>query len=182
MEFFCSAETLELITASMQEDFPGKEGTGECVGQDFLLAAINADGHTVTIQDLSNGRNRSISESDRDRIPTVGSGCSNSSSSSTGRANITTALTWGVFPNKEIKQPTVFDLDAFEVWSKEAFKLWVDSWAGLYDDESESSGLLYDIHDTYYLVAMIDNDYVGGSAGRGATDVEGSSTLLDFLR
>jgi len=181
LEFFCSAETLELITAAMQEDFPGKEGTGECVGQDFLLAAINADGHTVTIQDLSNGRNRSISESDRDRIP-LGSGCSNSSSSSTGRTNITTALTWGVFPNKEIKQPTVFDLDAFEVWSKEAFKLWVDSWAGLYDDESESSGLLYDIHDTYYLVAMIDNDYVGGSADRGATAVEGSSTLLDFLR
>ena len=30
-----------------------------------------------------------------------------------------TALTWGVFPNKEILQPTIFDHDTFIVWSKE---------------------------------------------------------------
>ena len=30
----------------------------------------------------------------------------------------------------------------------------------MYDDESESSELIYGIHDTYYLVAIVDNDFV----------------------
>jgi methylenetetrahydrofolate reductase (NADPH) len=77
-----------------------------------------------------------------------------------GHSSATTALTWGVFPDKEIKQPTVFDESAFEVWSKEAFQLWVSAWASLYDDESESAALLYDMHDSYYLVAIVDNDYI----------------------
>ena len=60
----------------------------------------------------------------------------------------------------EIIQPTVFDVSAFNVWSKEAFQLWTDSWASLYDDESPSSELIYNIFDTYYLVAVVDNDFV----------------------
>jgi methylenetetrahydrofolate reductase (NADPH) len=71
-----------------------------------------------------------------------------------------TALTWGVFPNKEIIQPTVFDSDTFIVWSEEAFQLWQTGWTDLYDDETESSALLYDMHDKYFLVAIIDNDYI----------------------
>ena len=43
-----------------------------------------------------------------------------------------TALTWGVFPNKEILQPTIFDSDTFVVWSEEAFQLWTSAWASLY--------------------------------------------------
>ncbi len=70
-----------------------------------------------------------------------------------------TALTWGVFPNKEILQPTVFDSETFVVWSEEAFELWTQAWATLYDDETESCSLIYDIHDTYYLVAIIDDEY-----------------------
>lgn len=70
------------------------------------------------------------------------------------------ALTWGVFPNREILQPTIFDPESFIVWSKEAFLLWKEGWASLYDDETRSSELLHNIHDTYYLVAIIDNDYI----------------------
>jgi methylenetetrahydrofolate reductase (NADPH) len=70
------------------------------------------------------------------------------------------ALTWGVFPNKEILQPTIFDRETFVVWSQEAFQLWLESWASLYDDETESSSLLYHINETYYLVALVDNDFI----------------------
>ena len=56
-----------------------------------------------------------------------------------------TALTWGVFPNKEILQPTIFDPNTFLVWSQEAFELWTNAWAALYDDETDSCGLLYDV-------------------------------------
>lgn len=83
-----------------------------------------------------------------------------------------TALTWGVFPNKEILQPTVFDSDTFVVWSEEAFELWTQAWATLYDDETESCSLIYDIHDTYYLVAIIDDEY---------TDCELFTTIVEEM-
>jgi methylenetetrahydrofolate reductase (NADPH) len=70
------------------------------------------------------------------------------------------ALTWGVFPDKEILQPTIFDPDTFVVWSKEAFQLWVEAWAVLYEDETDSAELIHNIHDTYLLVAIIDNDFI----------------------
>ena len=56
-----------------------------------------------------------------------------------------TALTWGVFPDKEILQPTVFDPNTFVVWSKEAFQLWLEAWAVLYDDETESAALIHEV-------------------------------------
>jgi len=70
-----------------------------------------------------------------------------------------TALTWGVFPNREILQPTIFDPDTFLVWAEEAFSLWSTMWLSLYDFGSESYELIERIRDTYYLVAIIDNDY-----------------------
>jgi methylenetetrahydrofolate reductase (NADPH) len=70
-----------------------------------------------------------------------------------------TALTWGVFPNREILQPTIFDPDTFLVWAEEAFSLWSTMWLSLYDFGSESYELIENIKDTYYLVAIIDNDY-----------------------
>jgi hypothetical protein len=94
-------------------------------------------------------------------------------------SSATVALTWGVFPHKEVKQPTVFDMQAFVAWSKEAFQLWIDAWATLYDEESESCNLMYDIHDTYYLVAIVDNDFVGSD--KDNTGGKGSTHLLSFF-
>ena len=51
----------------------------------------------------------------------------------------------------------------FKVWKGEAFRLWVDLWASLYDDESRSAELLHDMHDSYYLVAVVDNDFINGN-------------------
>ena len=39
------------------------------------------------------------------------------------------AVTWGVFPNKEIIQPTIVDVDSFMAWKDEAFALWTSQWA-----------------------------------------------------
>lgn len=71
-----------------------------------------------------------------------------------------TAITWAAFPNREIIQPTVFDPSTYPVWSQEAFQLWIAMWASLYDEESRSCELIHEIHDDYFLVAMVDNDYV----------------------
>jgi len=80
-----------------------------------------------------------------------------------GSGSGVTALTWGIFPDKEVLQPTIFDPNTFVVWSQEAFQLWLDVWASLYDDETESSALIYSIHDTYLLVAMVDNNFTSPS-------------------
>lgn len=80
-----------------------------------------------------------------------------------------TALTWGVFPNQQILQPTIFDPDVFfSVWSEEAFSLWTTMWLTLYDFESESYELLETIRDTYFLCAIIDNDFVNGATSQAA--------------
>ena len=73
-----------------------------------------------------------------------------------------TALTWGVFPNREILQPTIFDPSAFLVWAEEAFALWTSMWLNLYDCDSESYELIESIRDTYYLCAVVDNDFMSG--------------------
>jgi len=72
------------------------------------------------------------------------------------------AVTWGVFPNREIVQPTVVDQDSFVVWKDEAFALWLSQWLPLYEEGSPSHDLIHQVHDTYYLVNMVDNDYVRG--------------------
>lgn len=72
------------------------------------------------------------------------------------------AVTWGVFPNREIVQPTVVDVDSFHVWKDEAFALWRSQWQPLYAEGSESWELIQEIHDSYYLVNMVDNDFVQG--------------------
>lgn len=79
-----------------------------------------------------------------------------------------TALTWGVFPNREILQPTIFDPAIFLVWAREAFSLWTSLWQNLYDVESDSYELIESVRDTYYLVAIIDNDFVSATDGLGS--------------
>ncbi|TMW63252.1 hypothetical protein Poli38472_002193 [Pythium oligandrum] len=73
------------------------------------------------------------------------------------------AVTWGVFPNKEILQPTIVDSTSFVAWKDEAFSLWLKLWASLYDDDSTASELLHEIHDSYFLVSIVDNDFVNGN-------------------
>lgn len=65
-----------------------------------------------------------------------------------------------LFIFREILQPTIFDPSAFHVWAEEAFSLWTSMWLNLYDFDTESFELIENIRDTYYLVAIIDNNYL----------------------
>lgn len=69
------------------------------------------------------------------------------------------AVTWGVFPGKEIIQPTVVDPVSFLTWKDEAFGLWKESWAYLYEEDSHSRHVINHIHDNYYLVNLVDNEF-----------------------
>ncbi|KAK8684905.1 hypothetical protein V6N13_040919 [Hibiscus sabdariffa] len=70
------------------------------------------------------------------------------------------AVTWGVFPAKEIIQPTVVDPASFVVWKDEAFEIWSRSWSALYPDGDPSKKLLEQIQSSYYLVSLVDNNYM----------------------
>uniref|UniRef100_A0A8C6V2J4 Methylenetetrahydrofolate reductase (NADPH) n=1 Tax=Neogobius melanostomus TaxID=47308 RepID=A0A8C6V2J4_9GOBI len=69
------------------------------------------------------------------------------------------AVTWGIFPGREIVQPTVVDPVSFMFWKDEAFALWIEQWAKLYEDESPSRMIIKYIHDNYFLVNLVDNDF-----------------------
>ena len=72
------------------------------------------------------------------------------------------AVTWGVFPGQEILQPTIVDARSFLIWKDEAFGLWINDWASIYNKKSDSYKLLHQIHDSYYLVNIVDNDFING--------------------
>ena len=56
------------------------------------------------------------------------------------------AVTWGVFPAKEILQPTVVDHRAFEIWATEVFDHIKHQWQVLYEKESTSFQILDRLH------------------------------------
>ena len=57
-------------------------------------------------------------------------------------ANAVNAVTWGVFPGKEIIQPTVVDSASFMVWKDEAFEIWTRGWGCLFPEGDSSRELL----------------------------------------
>lgn len=61
------------------------------------------------------------------------------------------AVTWGVFPGKEIIQPTVVETVSFLAWKDEAYRLGED-WAHCYDNRSVSRHLIQGIMDTWWLL------------------------------
>ncbi|XP_008692942.1 methylenetetrahydrofolate reductase isoform X2 [Ursus maritimus] len=69
------------------------------------------------------------------------------------------AVTWGIFPGREIVQPTVVDPVSFMFWKDEAFALWIEQWGKLYEEESPSRMIIQYIHDNYFLVNLVDNEF-----------------------
>ncbi|KAG8061480.1 hypothetical protein GUJ93_ZPchr0003g17343 [Zizania palustris] len=83
-------------------------------------------------------------------------------SSSNVPTNAVNAVTWGVFPGKEIIQPTVVDSASFMVWKDEAFEIWSRGWACLFPDGDSSREILDKVQKSYFLVSLVDNDYING--------------------
>ncbi|KJZ77995.1 hypothetical protein HIM_02632 [Hirsutella minnesotensis 3608] len=68
------------------------------------------------------------------------------------------AVTWGVFPGKEIVQPTIVESVSFLAWRDEAFRLGTD-WAHCFDSNSHSRLLIEKIMRDWYLVNIVNNDF-----------------------
>ncbi|KAJ3526405.1 hypothetical protein NM688_g8266 [Phlebia brevispora] len=68
------------------------------------------------------------------------------------------AVTWGVFPGKEIIQPTIVEAISFMAWKDEAYELG-RQWAKYYEPESATRTFLTRLMDTFLLVNVVHNDY-----------------------
>ncbi|KAL2109196.1 hypothetical protein VUR80DRAFT_2815 [Thermomyces stellatus] len=75
----------------------------------------------------------------------------------------TNAVTWGVFPGKEIITPTIIEEVSFRAWSEEAFGIWAE-WARVYGKGSASAKFLEDVRADCWLVNIIHHDFVDGEA------------------
>jgi hypothetical protein len=53
-------------------------------------------------------------------------------------------------------------LYSFLVWKDEAFGLWESQWGALYPKGSPSAAIIEAVVTSYYLVTVVDNDYVAG--------------------
>mmetsp|Transcript_10833 Transcript_10833/g.33218 ORF Transcript_10833/g.33218 Transcript_10833/m.33218 type:complete len:629 (-) Transcript_10833:25-1911(-) len=76
--------------------------------------------------------------------------------------DVATAVTWGVFHGAQILQPTVVDPKSFSVWKDEAFGLWETQWATIYPEDSKSRALILGIYDSFWLVNIVENDFIHG--------------------
>ncbi|KAK7370154.1 hypothetical protein VNO80_12211 [Phaseolus coccineus] len=131
------------------------------------LERINIKGFlTINSQPAVNG--------EKSDSPTIGwGGPEGSWKSNVGQTDVN-AVTWGVFPAKEIKQPTIVDPVSFNVWKDEAFEIWSRGWASLYPEGDASRKLVEELDaraliilvsqvgGTYFLVSLVDNDYING--------------------
>ncbi|KXL45398.1 hypothetical protein M433DRAFT_67192 [Acidomyces richmondensis BFW] len=68
------------------------------------------------------------------------------------------AVTWGVFPGKEIIQPTIVETISFLAWRDEFYYLGTE-WSKCYDENSESRKLIKEIVESWYLVNIVHNDF-----------------------
>jgi len=73
------------------------------------------------------------------------------------------ALTWGVFPGREIAQTKVVDPASFRASKDAAFDLWLEKWGHLYKADEASFKILHDIRQSHLLVNLVDNNFPGES-------------------
>jgi methylenetetrahydrofolate reductase (NADPH) len=71
----------------------------------------------------------------------------------------TNAVTWGVFPGKEIVTPTIIEEVSFRAWGEEAFSIWAE-WAKVYGKGSEAGDFLQGVREGSWLVNIIHHDFI----------------------
>lgn len=63
-----------------------------------------------------------------------------------------TAVTWGVFPGREVIQPTIVSVDSFRAWVGEAFDLWAAPFPA-----NDVPAVVHYIQREWVLVSVVDN-------------------------
>lgn len=136
VEFFIPSEDWEILKKKLTR--PEMKDT-------ICFYAINARGDFVSSDTIINQDGDDSEASNEHREPS------------------TNAVTWGVFPGKEIVTPTIVEEVSFRAWSEEAFSIWGE-WAKVYGYGSQSQKLLDGIRERSWLVNVIHHDFVNTNA------------------
>merc|ERR1719305_1853205 len=89
---------------------------------------------------------------------------------SPNNAGDVTAVTWGVFPGREIQQPPVVDAASFRAWKDEAFALW-DMFLEVNAEHEDQKRIVSNIANTWYLINVVDNNFLSGDLFKGMIDL-----------
>lgn len=95
-------------------------------------------------------------------------GDSHGNFSSSLDAKSSNAVTWGVFPDREILQTTIIEEESFKAWCDEAFAIWRE-WGKLYPEQSSSRALIDTVRRDFVLLTVVWHDF---------TDLDGLWELL----
>ncbi|ODV88732.1 hypothetical protein CANCADRAFT_128000 [Tortispora caseinolytica NRRL Y-17796] len=74
-----------------------------------------------------------------------------------------TAVTWGIFPGKEVVQPTIVEMTSFMAWKDEAYRL-AGEWAKCYPTSSPARALIETIAESWCLINIVHNNYFDAMA------------------
>ncbi|KAJ3553186.1 hypothetical protein NPX13_g10943 [Xylaria arbuscula] len=139
VEFFISASAWK----TLREKLARAE-----ISETVTYYAANAAGDFVS-SDSSGGVTAGTSSASNTRYDTAESS--------------TNAVTWGVFPGKEILTPTIIEEVSFRAWAEEAFGIFSE-WAQVYGKGHESEKLLETARADTWLVNIIHHDYMDKEA------------------
>lgn len=87
-----------------------------------------------------------------------------------------TTVTWGVFPGREVIQPTIVSLDTFRAWVGEAFELWAAPFA-----LNEVPPVIRMIQDEWVLVCVVDNCYTESPSPMEGATAEICSKIMPLV-
>lgn len=68
------------------------------------------------------------------------------------------AVTWGIYPGKEVIQPTVVEKVSFLAWKDEAFRLG-NEWAHCFETGDESRTFIESVVNNWWLINIVHNDF-----------------------
>jgi methylenetetrahydrofolate reductase (NADPH) len=68
------------------------------------------------------------------------------------------------------------------IWKEEAFLSWLDQWAIIYGSDSPSHKFLENIHNTFFLMNVVDNDFINGDLDKLFSDfIDQNKELIDSI-
>jgi methylenetetrahydrofolate reductase (NADPH) len=144
LEFFVSPANLQIVLEVFGK-FPSLSYLG-----------MNST-KSVVVSNHSAARTGSVGSKDDSRTTSTppSLGPSSSPTSNTAKDSVT-ALTWGVFPGREIVQPTIHSTAAFVAWVEEAFSLW----EAAFDNGVAIPPIITEIRQNWVLLNVVDNDFI----------------------
>jgi hypothetical protein len=91
--------------------------------------------------------------------------------------NTINAVTWGVFPSREILTPTIIEAESFRAWSAEAYAIWSE-WRRCFPRDSREAEFLERMRGESVLVNVVGHGFRGGHTRDGEGEGGGLWRIL----